>query len=213
MSSNFSIYIPRIACFHDEKSITRIMAAYHIGRVTHVDFVPINKKPGFYENINVTDTERSVFVHFAQPRDNNSNFWNTIDKNEAYKLEICFTEFWMCLKTHNPTQRTMMNISQVVDNCRYLENRIEDQNDYIKKLDKNFDELHKIVCKLSAKNKDLEATIDSMLDFKDEIFEEETNSTSCQMSVCSDAHSSMPELEDSLTGKRIRNSCDLCGNE
>ena len=222
MSSNFSIYIPRIACFHDENFIRRIMETYRIGKVSHVDFVPINKKPGFYENINVTDTVRSVFVHFAQPTItevyqmqslSHSNFWNVVAKNQPYKLVISLSEFWMCLKTHYPAQRTMMNISQVVDNCRYLEDCLENQNSYIKKLDKKFDELYQMVCKLSTKNKDLETTIDNMLDFKDDVYEEDIDSISCQMSVCSDAHSSMPELEDSLTGKRIRNSCDLCGNE
>jgi hypothetical protein len=140
MSSTLSIYIPRMSIDHDVESVTNIMENYSIGTVSHVDFTPINQKPGFNEN---TDNNfKSAFVHFSDPSpvndDNyryssrfsigNANFWNIVlYTNGPYKLQISTREFWLCLENKNPVQRTMMNIHQVVENCRYLENLIDKQ--------------------------------------------------------------------------------------
>ena len=51
MSIYSSIYIPRMSIEHNEASIRRVMEYYRIGTVECVDFTPINKQPGFGENI------------------------------------------------------------------------------------------------------------------------------------------------------------------
>jgi hypothetical protein len=126
-----SIYIPRMAAHHDVESITNIMANYRIGTVSHVDFTPINKKPGFGEKVD--DVMKSAFVHLSDDFiifdkwQRYMKFWHALLNGEPYKLHVSLSEYWICLKNTNPVQRTMMNIHQVVENGRYLENLIEDQ--------------------------------------------------------------------------------------
>jgi len=139
MSIYSSIYIPRMSLDHTEESIRNIMEFYRIGTIIQVDFTPINKKPGFGENVD--QVVKSAFVHFSDPwfcTDKfyhfqsrtfmgNTNFWETIAIGQPYKIQVNPTEYWMCLKNKNPVQRTMMNIHQVVENGRHLEGRIEAQ--------------------------------------------------------------------------------------
>lgn len=156
MSSTLSIYIPRIAAEHDEDSIRNVMANYKIGAVSHVDFTPINKKPGFGEKVD--DVAKSAFVHFSDlimTPDNqyyynsiytrgNVSFWDTVLYTATpYKLQVSLGEYWLCLKNTKPVQRTMMNIHQVVENGRHLENLIEEQAEKLKAQEEKIDELSK----------------------------------------------------------------------
>ena len=167
MNSNVSIYIPRIAAYHTEETIMDIMSTYKIGKVVYVDFTPVNKKPGFSEYVD--DVVKSAFVHFSNPIHShhhyhymtriipgNETFWNhLIYSNDPYKLQISAHEYWLCLKNKNPVQRTMMNISQVVENGRYLENlvteqaqKIEKQEETIGLLSEKLEGLHQVVSHL-----------------------------------------------------------------
>ena len=157
MNSNVSIYIPRMATHHTEETIMDIMSYYKIGKVAHVDFTPINKKPGFGEYVD--DVVKSAFVHFYNPyhyMSGNETFWNQIlYSNNPYKLQISQSEYWLCLKNKNPVQRTMMNISQVVENGRYLENLVteqaknmEKQDETIRLLSEKLEGLHQVVYQL-----------------------------------------------------------------
>lgn len=157
MTSYTSIYIPRMSTHHTVASIKNIMSSYRIGTVERVDFTPINKKPGFGENVD--EVVMSAFVHFSDPLlgyDNcynytsntylgNNDFWDTISSNQPYKLQIARNEYWICLKNNNPVQYTMMNIHQVVENGRHLENLIEKQNDEIKNLREIVDKQSKTI--------------------------------------------------------------------
>ncbi len=167
MSIYSSIYIPRMSVDHTEESITYYMAHYNIGTVSHIDFTPINKKPGFKENVN--EVVKSAFVHFSDPwfcSDKlyhfqcrtfmgNTKFWETIASKQSYKLQVSDNEYWLCLKNKNPVQRTMMNIHQVVENGRHLEGLIEahaktiqEQADRIEVLERKLEGTHKVVYQL-----------------------------------------------------------------
>ena len=160
MNSYTSIYIPRVSTCHTEVSIKNIMSSYQIGSVERVDFTPINKKPGFGENVD--DVVTSAFVHFSDPilgydncynyRSDSylgiSHFWDTISANQPYKLQISLNEYWICLKNKNPVQRTMMNIHQVVENSRHLENLVEEQKNKIQKLEEKIDNMDSVIKQL-----------------------------------------------------------------
>jgi hypothetical protein len=162
MNSTLSIYIPRMAAHHDEESVKNVMTNYGIGTVNYVDFTPINKKPGFGEKVD--DVVKSAFVHFSDPMmssfDNNyhynsrrtlgnENFWNIVlYRDGPYKLQISLGEYWLCLENKNPVQRTMMNIHQVVENSRHLENLIEEQSETIKKLENKLENVQAVISKL-----------------------------------------------------------------
>jgi len=124
---------------YTEELIVRYMRVNRIGNVSYVDFTPINKKPGFGENVH--ELVKSAFVHFSNPwlcsDENyqfecktfmgNTDFWKTIATGQPYKLQISPYEYWLCLKNKNPIQRSMMNIHQVVENGRHLEGLVEAQ--------------------------------------------------------------------------------------
>ncbi len=151
-----------MAANHDEESVKNVMANYGIGTVSYVDFTPINKKPGFKENL--SDNLKSAFVHFSDPMmssyDNNyhynsrstlgnENFWNIVlYRDGPYKLQISFGEYWLCFENINPVQRTLMNVHQIVENGRHLENLIEEQSETIKKLENKLEGLHNVVYQL-----------------------------------------------------------------
>ena len=158
-----------MAAHHDEESVKNVMTNYGIGTVSYVDFTPINKKPGFGEKVD--DVVKSAFVHFSDPMmssfDNNyhynsrrtlgnENFWNIVlYRDGPYKLQISLGEYWLCLENTKPVQRTMMNIHQVVENSRHLENLIEkqaeklkEQEETIKMLDNKLENVQAVISKL-----------------------------------------------------------------
>jgi hypothetical protein len=144
MNSVTSIYIPRVAAHHTEQSIKSIMFTFQVGVVDGVDFTPINKRPGFGENVD--DVVKSAFVHFYTPFP--GNIWDDITCNQPYKLQIARNEYWILLKNKSPVQRTMMNIHQVVENGRHLENLIEEQNNKIQKLEEKIDSMDSVIKQL-----------------------------------------------------------------
>jgi hypothetical protein len=161
MMTNTSIYIPRMSITWTETAIREVMTCYQIGTVSYVDFTPINQKPGFSENVD--QVFKSAFVHFSSPALSSDGkyhfvsyplkvntplplaFWSTIQNEEPYKLQVSPKEYWICLKNKKPVQRTLMNIHQVVENGRYLENLVTAQAEDIKKLKDTVDGLHKII--------------------------------------------------------------------
>jgi hypothetical protein len=155
-----SIYIPRISVNHTEDTIRKVMEYYRIGTVRHVDFIPINKKPGFVENFD--QVIMSAFVYFSDPWLSSADdmysfknetyngqghieFWDTIACDQSYILHLNEKEYWICLKNKKPVQRTMMNIHQVVENGRYLENLVQEQAKKIEELERKLEYIQNIV--------------------------------------------------------------------
>ena len=157
MTSYTSIYIPRMSTHHTVASIKNIMSSYRIGPVERVDFTPINKKPGFGENVD--EIVMSAFVHFSDPLlglDNcynymsdsylgNNDFWDAMSAEQPYRLQIAHNEYWICLKNKNPVQYTMMNIHQVVENSRHLETLVEEQKNKIQKLEEKINNMDQVI--------------------------------------------------------------------
>jgi len=157
MMSYTSIYVPRMSALHDEESVKQIMTRFHIGTVSRVDFTPINKKPGFGENVD--NVVKSAFIHFSETFFSSNDlwnykvlggddFWDTIDDDKPYKLQVSKKEYWICLRNKNPVQRTMMNIHQVVENGRHLEKIIEEQSKKIEHLERKLDATNNVVYQL-----------------------------------------------------------------
>lgn len=148
MKSQASIYIPRMLIGWSAEDIKELMEIEFIGSVSHVDFTPLNKKPGFVENVNADF--KSAFVHFSHTgfvsgdeaqveyyflqKSVNKSFWDTIESGKSYKIKLASGEYFMCLKNKNPVQRTLMNIHQVAENGRHLENLISKQDKELKNL-------------------------------------------------------------------------------
>lgn len=150
-----SVYIPCMSSFVTEEQVKNIFRNLSIGNVSRVDFIPIGKKPGFAEE---TDShKKSMIVHF---RYLDYSFMSgakleAIENQGGYGIfprDLCLdwprekcSEYWLLLKAKNPIQETMMNNSQIVHNCRYLEKKVDEQADDISELkQKVADQAHTI---------------------------------------------------------------------
>ena len=140
-SQIMSIYIPRMCVNTCEHEIRMVFNAQEIGFVRRIDFCPIDKKPGFVEN---TDSHvKSAFVHFHCLNNTQlvADIQATLSRGEGYRLNVngrnASNGYWILLKATNPVQDTMMNSHQIVDNCKHLEKRIEEQANEIKELNES----------------------------------------------------------------------------
>lgn len=133
-SSNItSIYIPRMCVNTTEDEIIKLFYDRRIGFVKRVDFIPIDKKPGFRENLD--NMVKACFIHLQSWVRLPTKILEKIENDEGYILYLNEKgDYWILLKATNPVQDTMMNNHQIVDNCRHLEKRIEEQANEIKEL-------------------------------------------------------------------------------
>jgi hypothetical protein len=129
-----TIYIPRILSILTEFDVANIFGNFEIGFVSRVDFTAIGKKPGFKEE--EESNVRAAFVHVQYFYDTKlgDEIQAALEKEKEYRLYISDTSYWMLLKTKTPIKATNMNIHQVVDNCRYLEGIVEQQQKQIEEM-------------------------------------------------------------------------------
>ena len=142
----FSIYIPRMSATHNEESVRRFMELLSVGVVSRVDFTPIDKKPGFEENVD--SVVKSAFIHFAYTDSQlmhgypyNEEIWGRVARGKQCNIQVSEKEYWIFLKNNTPIKETLMNIHQVVENGRHLEKLIEEQANTIKQQERMINEL------------------------------------------------------------------------
>jgi len=131
------IYIPRVDAYITEEDIKYVMHSYSIGCVKRVDFSPIGKTPGFKVPEKILHY-KMAFVHFENYYDTQQAKDVIAALTEGIAYNVNFTgvigDFWMLLPAKNPIPETTMNIHQVVENCRFLEKKVEEQSALIEKL-------------------------------------------------------------------------------
>ena len=145
--TSFCFYIPSVHMFIDENDIFRVFT--NIGVIYRIDFIPVNKKPGFKENL--SEKFKSVFVHMSDLFTHGKEIKNVIQTTcKCYKFYPFpnSSEFWLLSKANYPVQETMMNNSQIVHNCLFLETKIEEQAATIKSLTEKLERLHSVVYQL-----------------------------------------------------------------
>ena len=159
MNSEYSIYIPRVSTGHTVESIQHILNYISVGVIYRVDFTPINKKPGFGDDVD--SVVKSAFIYFShinrEVGSEGEKFWIKILSGKSYRIQVYANEYWICLKNKNPVKSTMMNIHQVVENSRHLEGLlvsqqkiIQEQEERIKHLDTKIDSLDSVIRQLIA---------------------------------------------------------------
>lgn len=118
-----SFYIPRISISFTEKEIIGVFDSHYVGYVKRVDFVPLVQN----------DTRfHSAFVHCYHANQYVVNIIEQNDGKTGFKLTISPNEFWILLKNKNPILETRLNIHQIVENARLLEERVLKQDEIIK---------------------------------------------------------------------------------
>jgi len=156
MSSIFSIYIPRINNTVTDEYINYVFCQERIGSVVRVDFTSVGQKPGFVEKTD--DVVKCAFVYlFLYNTPESVSFKNKVGEGNGHRVYLNGPEkaYWIVLPNKNPIQFTMMNNSQIVDNCRYLEKqietqskKIEEQDETIKRLEEKLDGVQQSVYQL-----------------------------------------------------------------
>jgi len=110
---------------YTENYVKLVMYWYGIGVVKRVDFVPITGE----------EYIQSAFIHMEMM------YFNEVTKelikrlyveNKSFKMLIDNQTKWVLLKNKNPIADTKLNIHQIVENARILEQRVEEQNETIK---------------------------------------------------------------------------------
>jgi len=148
--SYYSIYIPRIKIAFDTDNDYIRQELSYIGTISRIDFVPIGKKQGFKEEF-YCDV-MTAFVHFSFLTEEGIKIRKSMNDNYnkpyRYFLKSNRTSYWLLLPVKNPVPNTMMNNAQIVENCRFLENKVEE-------LTETVNELKKIIEELRPKNDNL----------------------------------------------------------
>jgi hypothetical protein len=147
MSSVFSIYIPRIKSAVTYEYINYVFCQEKIGSIARVDFTSVGQKPGFVEKID--DVIKAAFVYlFLYNTEESVSFKNKVLEGNGHRVYFGLENaYWIVLPNKNPVQFTMMNNSQIVDNCRYLEKKVETQS---KKIEEQETAIQKLTEKLDG---------------------------------------------------------------
>ena len=146
-----SFYIPRVSASTSRQEVEHNFN--HIGTVHRVDFVSVDKKKGFLET-NVDNTIQSVFVHCSHLTVAGEYMYTWIKEGKTSKIYLDYKreKYWLLLPAKNPFRDTKMNRTQIVENCRFLEEKMEDQVQIleeqaatIRHLNQRLDGVHKVV--------------------------------------------------------------------
>jgi hypothetical protein len=126
-----------------------VRSVFHdMGVIYRIDFTQSGKEPGFTEKL--SGRYKSAFVHIsdASERAKHINIW--VRGGETHKVipNKNSREFWFIRPARVPKQNTMMNTTQIVENCRFLEKKVKEQDATIAELKKTVDGLHSTVYQL-----------------------------------------------------------------
>ena len=148
-----SIFIECLPVSVTEKQIRDIFLV-SVGDVERVDFIPIDKNMVLMKTPMKKDLNQLLFISNMNMVSTleflpTAHQWNFIPEqgNDQY--------IWLLSPNRNRVPQTMMNTSQIVDNCRYLEDKICDQQylinvqeDKIRKLETEMRRLQLLVADL-----------------------------------------------------------------
>lgn len=136
----YSMYIPRVASYYTEECIMNTFENMGIGQVRRVDFRDLETETNYV----------SVFVHFTAIYDTDiaTNIVNVLGYSDTGKDNSCFklylnphtsNQHWILLKNKTPVPETNLNIHQVVENARILEERVAEQEEIIAQLNQDIE--------------------------------------------------------------------------
>ena len=141
--STISLYIPRMSTDYNEDRVRAVFDSLVIGSVTRVDFASIT--PGNYTTPN--DRFQKAFVHLSHFYDTDAaNHLRDSLKttNDSVRLQPdMFNQkvYWIVLLNKNPVADTNLNIHQVVENHRILEQLVFQQAEEIRNLQNTLTQL------------------------------------------------------------------------
>lgn len=112
-----------------------------LGDIIRIDFTAVDKKPGFVEKM--TGNVKSAFVHFGfihLEHKANVELVRALNNGDSAKFyPITMNGTWVFLKNKYPIPNTFMNNSQIVENSRFLEEKVKMLEDKLAKLEARMD--------------------------------------------------------------------------
>lgn len=133
-----SFYIPRVLFSYSENDIKYAFKLLNIGEVKRIDFSSIAVYKDKINNNNIVKNDdianyQSAFVHLLYMFDTDiaNDILNYTNNGKTYKLWVEDNVFWWILKNKNPISDTNLNIHQVVENARLLEEKVTKQEQQI----------------------------------------------------------------------------------
>jgi hypothetical protein len=142
---SISLYIPRMSSAFDDRSVRAVFDRLMIGAVTRVDFASIT--PG--EHLSPNDRFQKAFIHLSHFYDTESanhlrsSLKTTQDSVRLYPDLFNRDVYWIVLLNKNPVAETKLNIHQVVENHRILEQIVFNQSATIMALEARLSQLVK----------------------------------------------------------------------
>ncbi len=140
---SISLYIPRMSSTFNEERVRAVFDRLMIGSVTRVDFASINAG----EHLSPSDRFQKAFVHLSLLYDTEAaNHLRSSLKTTQDSVRLCpdlFNQqvYWIVLLNKNPVAETKLNIHQVVENHRILEQVVFDQANLIHSLEARLEQL------------------------------------------------------------------------
>lgn len=148
-----SLYIPRIKKQYSVNDISRIFNDSFIGNVKRVDFVECATDDSSFQ---------SAFVHLYDYFDTEigRDISSFVTQNRAYRFYVGNSEYWLLLQNKNPVPETKMNIHQVVENARLLEQRVTEQEEIIRSQSKQIERIQETVYQMLGRTFDQDTEMD-----------------------------------------------------
>lgn len=148
-----SLYIPRIKKQYSSADILRIFNDSFIGNVKRVDFVECATEDSSFQ---------SAFVHLYNYFDTEIgiDISSFVNQNRAYRFYMGNNEYWLLLQNKNPVPETKMNIHQVVENARLLEQRVAEQEEIIMTQSKQIERIQDTIYQMLGRTFDQDTEMD-----------------------------------------------------
>jgi len=148
-----SLYIPRIKKQYSSADISRIFNDSLIGNVRRVDFVECATEDSSFQ---------SAFVHLHHYFDTEigRDISSFVTQNRAYRFYMGNSEYWLLLLNKNPVPETKMNIHQVVENARLLEQRVTEQEEIIRSQSKQIERIQETIYQMLGRTFDQDTEMD-----------------------------------------------------
>ena len=154
-----SFYIPRITKNYSEDDIVRAFHGLSIGKVMRVDFAPLLPvAPGVRESMeSLCNPFQKAFVHLEWLYDTDiaKTIGSTVlDADNSYRIYPWLTnnhEYWILLNNKTAIPATRLNVHQMAENHRILEQTVMAQEKQIAEQSKQIAEIKAMVEKLLKK--------------------------------------------------------------
>ena len=128
---SYSFYIPLVSYRYTEESVKAIFEGkFGLGQVNRVDFVPIEGNQRFQKAfVHMTS------IHYSESVDAiMTKVFNNQEGVRMYPDDFNAQAYWILLANKNPVTETTLNIHQVVENARILQELVFKQVDQIERL-------------------------------------------------------------------------------